>query len=154
MCPQPALCVYTQDTFLVWRTGTMSVPCWTPPEILPSPSFWTVDSNPQCFLLGKHTSAFSAVPQLALLPVVTPWDWLRSIILALKMWPWSIIPHPPTFRPSWPCTFLFFLCCINDPSRRLTLPPVITAFSSFWCDFRTLGVSKDWGAFIVIRNRH
>lgn len=30
----------------------------------------------------------------------------------------------------------------------------MTAFSSFWCDFRTLGVSKDWGAFIVIRNRH
>lgn len=64
-------------------------------------------------------------------------------------------PHPtPISHPSRPCIFLFFPCCINDPSRRLTLPPVMTAFSSFWCDFRTLGVSKDWGAFIVIRNRH
>lgn len=66
----------------------------------------------------------------------------------------SLHPHAPTSHPPWPCKFLFFLCYINDPSRRLTLPPVITAFSSFWCDFRTLGVSKDWGAFIVIRNRH
>ena len=80
------------------------------------------------------------------------WDWLR-IIPSLKIWSWSIISHAPTSHPSWPCKFLFFLYCINDPSRRLTLPPVMTAFSSFWCDFRTLGVSRDWGAFIVIRNR-
>lgn len=59
-------------------------------------------------------------------------------------------PHPtPISHPSRPCIFLFFPCCINDPSRRLTLPPVMTAFSSFWCDFRTLGVLRrlatKWG---------
>lgn len=41
--------------------------------------------------------------------------------------------HPyPYIRPGPGCSF--FLCSINDPSLRLTLPPVISAFSSFWCD--------------------
>lgn len=63
-------------------------------------------------------------------------------------------PIPSPLIPPGPINFCFSFLFINDPSRRLTLPPVITAFSSFWCDFRTLGVSNDWGAFIVIRNRH
>lgn len=97
---------------------------------------------------GKaHVRTPAAVALLAPLP------WPDGTGLAKELCPVSEdVPAPP--HPSWPCTFLFFLYCINDPSRRLTLPPVMTAFSSFWCDFRTLGVSKDWGAFIVIRNRH
>lgn len=125
-------CAHTGHPSSMKNFSTVSTPYQAPPEVLPAVSIW----SPVLAAGEARFCASSAVTQRALFPShghsvgVTKEHYSSSEEVLMELTP----PYPAP-----PCPFIlallcFFLCGINDPSRRLKLPPVISAFSSFWCD--------------------
>lgn len=112
---------------------TVSTPYRAPPEVLPAVNIWSPGaccwgSTPLCIQCSNSACSVSHGHSVG----VTQEHYSSSEEVLMEL----TLPHPTPPRPalsSLPC-YYFFLCGINDPSRRLKLPPVISAFSSFWCD--------------------